>query len=145
MNILQWKPLIRKKNAFSLVELIISIAILGIIAVIVIPSYLDYSKRKYYADIIKMTDQYKTGVSSCFLKKKLLSSCDGGKNGVPVNKVKASAKIASITTVNGIITVVPLPINQIHRTDTYILKPTIISEQLTWAASGGAVTNDLAE
>jgi prepilin-type N-terminal cleavage/methylation domain-containing protein len=145
MKTVQWKHQVRKINAFSFVELIISITILGIIAVIVIPSYLDYSKRKYYADIVNIADQYKAGVSNCFLKTKSLSGCDGGRNGVPVNRVKVNDKIASITTVNGVITVVPLPKKKVHRTDTYILTPTIVSGQLTWAASGGAVTNDLAE
>ena len=133
-----------KQSGFTLLELLITIVIIGILAAIAIPSYLDYTKKAHYSEIVRGTAPFKAGVSTCFQQLATLTGCSGGANGVPAN-LGAVGAITSISTTNGVITVTPVAQNGILATDTYILTPTIgAGNVMTWVASGGGVTNGYA-
>lgn len=138
---------IRKTSGFTLIELMIVIAIIGILVAIAIPSYQNYTRRAHYAEIVQATEPYKLGVQECFQTTGALDNCTAGQNDVPFAIAAGTGPdlIDSIdVATNGTITVTPKEKYGIASTDTYILTPTVTNNTLTWQASGQGVTKSYA-
>lgn len=127
-------------KGFTLMELLITIVIVGILAAVAIPSYLNYTKKAYYSEIVRATAPYKVGVGECYHTLGTLTGCSGGADGVPADITTTTGAVASLSTADGVITVTPEAQHGILSTDTYVLTPTVVNDTLTWASSGGGVT-----
>ena len=135
----------QSQKGFTLMELMITIVIIGILAAIAIPSYQTYTKKSYFSEIVMATAPFTTSVGVCYGDLGTLTGCTGGSNGVQAD-LGAVGGITSIVTANGVITVTPAALHGIAATDLYILTPTVgAGGVLTWASSGAAVTNGLAK
>ncbi|MCP3675710.1 MAG: prepilin-type N-terminal cleavage/methylation domain-containing protein, partial [Gammaproteobacteria bacterium] len=55
----------KQQSGFTLIELMIVVAIIGILAAIALPAYQDYTKRARYSEIINMSNAVKTAVEIC--------------------------------------------------------------------------------
>lgn len=55
----------KQHRGFSLIELWVVIAVLGILASIAIPQYLNYTARAKFSEVIAATNKYKTAISIC--------------------------------------------------------------------------------
>lgn len=128
-------------KGFTLLELMITVAIVAILAAIAVPSYLNYTRRAYFTEIVAATNPYKTGVAECYHTLGTLTGCSGGTNHIPNNITTTTGNVTSVTVTDGVITVVPVAAHGILATDTYILTPAIVNSSLVWTASGGSVTN----
>lgn len=129
-----------KQAGFTLIELIIAIAIIAILASLAIPSYTQYTIKAHYAEIVLAAQPIKIGVEQCYQIRRAISDCDGESYGVPANVTGSAGAVNNITVADGVITIVPDAANGIVAGDTYILTPTAASP-MTWVASGGGVTN----
>jgi len=139
------KPAMNVTRGFTLIELMITIGIIGILAAIAIPSYQNYTRRAYYSEVVMAVAPAKLGVTECFQSTGTLTGCSSGANNVPAAIAAATGAVASLSTTNGVITVTPVAANGIVATDTYILTPTVTNNTLIWASSGGGVTNGYAK
>lgn len=133
------KRYISKSQGFTLIELMITIGIIGILAAIAVPSYQNYTRRAYFSEVIQDTAPFKTGVAECYQNNGALAGCNGGSNHIPADIAAATGAVATLTTANGVITVTPVAQNGITAANTYILTPTVTNNIITWAVSGGCV------
>lgn len=133
----------KKQLAFSLLELMIVIAIIGILVTVSIPSYKNYTRRAHYTEIIQAIAPYKIGVEECFQTTGSLDQCSAGQYGIPPSIPEGkSASLVDTLTVDkdGIIIAIPKSKFGINPEDDYILKPDIQYDQLIWQAEGGAIS-----
>ena len=124
---------------FTLIELMIVVAIVGILAAVAIPSYLNYTNKAKFSEVMQATAPYKVAVESCAQQQGTLANCaTPGTNGIPANFASVNGTtgyVASVTTgAKGLLTATS---QQISTNYTYTLTPTLQANgQVTWQKGG---------
>src|SRR5665213_2949021 len=102
---------ISSAKGFTLIELMITIGIIGILAAIAIPAYQNYTRRAYFSEVVLATSGFKLGVTECFQNLDTLTGCDAATNNVPAAITSATGAVASVAVANGVVTVTPVAQN----------------------------------
>lgn len=134
------------KQGFTLIELMIVVAIIGILAAIAIPAYQNYTKKAKFTEVVVATGPYKTAVELCIYDKGSETGCTTGTIGSGYAITDQTSSIGLVKTINvkaGVITATPdAKLNGtgndtgFNATETYILTPKLQSGKVTWEASG---------
>jgi type IV pilus assembly protein PilA len=142
---------IKYNPGFTLLELMITVAIVAIIAAIAIPSYMDYTKKAHYSELVRATAPYKLGIVECYNIHGNFSSCTSGTGtiyGIPPSisaPPNPDSAISKITVSSGVITAIPNSINGLTPDEIYVLTPTASNGMVSWTASGKGVEDGLAK
>ncbi|MEJ4046384.1 prepilin peptidase-dependent pilin [Erwinia sp. SLM-02] len=89
------------QQGFTLIELMIVIAIVAILSAIGLPAYQSYLQKAALTDMLQTAMPYKTGVELCAIEHGGISGCEAGSQGVP--SARTSRYVSAITVNAGVI------------------------------------------
>ncbi|MET3121575.1 type IV pilus assembly protein PilA [Oxalobacteraceae bacterium GrIS 2.11] len=140
-----------KQSGFTLIELMIVIAIIGILAAIAVPQYQTYVNKAKFSEVVNAVTPYKLAVELCAVNNSvdsltLVSKCGSAAastNGVPASIATGSAtgnSVVDSVTLGANAQITAVAISTLSNGANYTITPSVAastaSALLTWLPGG---------
>lgn len=93
----------KQQHGFTLIEMMIVVAIIGLIASFAFPAYHEHTMKVRFAELNTLSSPYKTAVALCYSENNDLSVCDAGTHGIPA-PAEPTDNLAGMSVIDGVIT-----------------------------------------
>tara|TARA_B110000211_G_scaffold180631_1_gene204433 strand:+ start:376 stop:795 length:420 start_codon:yes stop_codon:yes gene_type:complete len=135
---------IKAQQGFTLIELMIVIAIIGILASVALPAYNTYTDNARFSEVKAAAAFYRTPADLAVQRGRatLLTDLNVGTNGIPAADAPGAlvgAAVTGATIVDGVITIT----SNLGANDTYTLTATLNNGSINWAEGGTCVAAGL--
>ncbi|MDO6499699.1 pilin [Photobacterium sanguinicancri] len=124
----------KMQKGFTLIELMIVVAIIGILSAFAVPAYQNYTMKAHASEMLSASSAIKTAVGICALDGGDLTTCDSGSNGIPAAQNFTGFGVAAAGgTVTA--TVAAGGKGSLAAAETVVLTPTLSANGVTWAVT----------
>mgnify|MGYP001828938297 CR=1 FL=1 len=136
---------LQKQGGFTLIELMIVIAIIGILASVALPAYQTFVKKARFTEVVSATAMVRSAIDVCFAIRGAgdLEKCDTeAEIGVYLSDAEQAPMVNSVvlSTTTAVITATG---EAEVDSQTFVLTPVKVSNELTWDQSGSCIAAGL--
>ena len=135
----------RKQAGFTLIELMIVIAIIGILASVALPAYQTYVKKAKFSEVVMAVSMVKSAINICYAIRGAgdLELCDTeAEIGVYLSDAEDAPMVDTVDLITTTAVIVATGAAAVDA-ETVILTPTGDGRNLTWALTGSCIAAGL--
>ncbi len=127
----------QKQQGFTLIELMIVVAIIGILAAVALPAYQDYTKRAHVSEGITLGASAKAAVTEYYVSEAGWPT-DNTAAGLPASTSITGNAVTGVAVNDGVITITYN--NKVESGKTIVITPSVAGGgSIKWTCTGGNV------